>query len=95
MNYEVWNKFFIVWENSKIEQYEINGFYTHTWENIETKEIETKTYYVYQKEEIIMTIWEKFMYSNLEDVKAEAIRLLDLEAEKIEAIKKNILETNF
>ena len=95
MNYEVWNKFFIVWENSKIEQYEINGFYTHTWANIETKEIETKTYYVYQKEEITMTIWDKFMYSNLEDVKAEAIRLLDLEDEKIEAIKKDILETNF
>jgi len=95
MNYKVWDTFFIIWENNKIEKYEINGFYAHTWENQETKEIETKTYYVYQKWEVTMTIWENYMYSNLEDVKAEAIRLLDLEAEKIEAIKKDILETNF
>ena len=94
MNYEVWQEFFIIWENSKIEKYLINGFYSHTWENQETKEIETKTYYVYQKGEVTMTIWENFMYNSLEDVQKEAIRLLDLELEKIEQIKKDILETN-
>jgi hypothetical protein len=34
------------------------------------------------------------MYNSLEDVQKEAIRLLDLELEKIEQIKKDILETN-
>ena len=92
--FEVWDTFFIIWENSKIEKYIINGFYTHTWENQETKEIEIKTYYVYQKSEVIMTIWENYMYSDLESVKTEAIRLLDQEVEKIETIRKDILETN-
>jgi hypothetical protein len=35
------------------------------------------------------------MYSSLEDVKAEANKLLDQELEKIATIKKDILETNF
>lgn len=103
--FEVWNEFFIIWENSKIEKYVINWFYTHTIKNEETQEDQTKIYYVYEKEIInnntweklnqVMTIWEKFMYNDLESVKAEAIRLLDQEVEKIETIRKDILKTNF
>ena len=95
MNYTVWDKFFIIWENSKIEQYTINWFYNHIWTNEETNLEEIKYYYVYQKWDIIMTIGENYMYEDLEKVKEKAIELLNKEIEKIETIKKDILETNF
>ena len=95
MNYTVWSKFFIIWENSKIEQYTINWFYNHIWTNKETNLEEIKYYYVYQKWDIIMTIGENYMYKDLEKVIEKAIELLNKETEKIETIKKDILQTNF
>ena len=93
--YNKWDKFFIIWENSKIEQYTVNWFYTYTSINKETTLEEIKTFYVYQKLENVMTISEIHMYDDLEKVKEKAIELLNKEIEKIETIKKNILTTNF
>ncbi len=91
--YKIWEQFFIIWENSKIEKYIITWLYTHTRTNEETKEEEIKTYYVYQKWEVVMTIWENFMYKDLESVKNEWLRLLDQEQEKLEQMRKDILDT--
>ena len=93
--YNKWDNFFIIWENSKIEQYTVNWFYTYTSINKETNLEEIKTFYVYQKWENVMTISEIHMYNDLDKVKERAIELLNKEIDKIETIKKDILETNF
>jgi len=42
-----------------------------------------------------MTISEQHMFYSLDEVKERAIELLNKEIEKVENIKKDILETNF
>ena len=95
MDYNKWAKFFIIWENSKIEQYTVSWFYTYNYINKETNLEEVKTYFVYQKWENVMTISEQHMFYSLDEVKERAIELLNKEIEKVENIKKDILETNF
>lgn len=100
MLYNVWEEFYIIWDNNKIEKYNICGFYTHTRKNEETQEKEEKSYYVYQKynelkdEYIVMTIWENFMYKTLEEVKTKIYEMLDKNILDNENLRKEILEFN-